>query len=250
MFKSTNAVCSHCLLVATLNGELDIFIRTYSRIKNPMNYTHLAQHGLPVGGKKPSSKRKASSKKTTSKIHKILADTDVWTKRGQLSRSTTPSYPTGSMQEVMYLTCVWHYHLHKIVGINAPYTNFGSASVSSPTLALQQPPPLINTLSLQPPRQPLNVSSMHTSQFLINTPSQLPMSTQSMQSNTQSMQSMSTPSMQPQFPMNTQSVQLNTQSMQSMTTPSMQPQFPQSMQSNTQSMQFDTSSMQPAPPPL
>ena len=87
MFKSTNGVCSHSLLVATLSGEIDTFVQSHSKSKDPVNYTQLAQHGLPVGGKKPGSKRKASAKKTTAKIRKVLADTDVRTKLGQSSKS-------------------------------------------------------------------------------------------------------------------------------------------------------------------
>ena len=55
MFKSTNGLCSHCLLVATLNGEIDTFVQSHSKTKIPVNYTQLAQHGLPIGGKKPGS---------------------------------------------------------------------------------------------------------------------------------------------------------------------------------------------------
>ena len=77
MFKSTNGLCSYSLLVATLNSEMDTFVQSHSKTKNTVNYAELAQHGLPVGGKKPGSKRKASAKKTTAKIRKALADTDV-----------------------------------------------------------------------------------------------------------------------------------------------------------------------------
>ena len=92
MFKSTNRVGSHCLLVATLNGEVDRFVNTYSKTKNPINYTQLAQHGVLVGGKKPSSKHKASSKKTK-----------MWT-----VVYTYPPYSLG----VMHLTCACH-HCHQ-----------------------------------------------------------------------------------------------------------------------------------------
>ena len=51
MFKSHNGMCSHCLLLAVLNGEVDRFVRNYSRTKDPINYMQLGQHGLPVGGK-------------------------------------------------------------------------------------------------------------------------------------------------------------------------------------------------------
>ena len=100
MFKSTNGVCSHSLLVATLNGEMDTFVQSHSKTRKPINYTELAQHGLPVGGKKPGSKRKALAKKTTAKTRKVLADTDVRTKRGQssLSNSSTSDSSAASPQ--------------------------------------------------------------------------------------------------------------------------------------------------------
>ena len=142
MFKSTNGVCSHTLLVATLNGEVDTFVQSYSKTKNPVNYTQLAQHGLPIGGKKPGSKRKASAKKTTAKIRKALADTDVRTKRGQsfespllnaFDTSVSSSPPTPSVYSV---------------GISAPYSNIASATVSPPTLSMHHPPPLLDTSQL------------------------------------------------------------------------------------------------------
>jgi len=63
MFKSTNGLCSHSLLAASLNGDVDGFVAQYAKTKDPINYAALGQHGLPTGGKKPSSRRKASSKK-------------------------------------------------------------------------------------------------------------------------------------------------------------------------------------------
>ena len=143
MFKSTNGLCSHCLLVATLNGEVDTFVKTYSKTKNPINYTQLAQHGLPVGGKKPASKHKASSKKTTAKIQKVLADTDVRTKRGQssrqLSRPATPSPPTrlhsGCDASHVCVTSPPPTNAYS-VGISAQYASFGSGAVSSPSPAM------------------------------------------------------------------------------------------------------------------
>ena len=140
MFKSTNGLCSHSLLVASLNGELDTFVRSHSKTKNPINYTELAQHGLPVGGKKPGSKRKASAKKTTAKIRKALADTDVRTKRGQssLSNSSTSDTSAASPQTPSVYS----------VGISAPYANIAGATLSSPMLSVQHPPPLLNAAQL------------------------------------------------------------------------------------------------------
>ena len=111
MFKSTNGLCSHCLLVATLNGEIDTFVQSHSKTKIPVNYTQLAQHGLPIGGKKPGSKRKASAKKTTAKIRKALADTDVRTKRGQsflLNVSDTSMAPPTTPLVCIQLASVLH----------------------------------------------------------------------------------------------------------------------------------------------
>ena len=67
MFKSTNGMCSHSLLASSLNDQTEAYVRQYTKNKVPVNYANLAQHGLPVGGKKPS-KRKASTKQTTSVV--------------------------------------------------------------------------------------------------------------------------------------------------------------------------------------
>ena len=40
MFKSTNGICSHTLLVAALNDEVSLFICNYSKFKAPINYMH------------------------------------------------------------------------------------------------------------------------------------------------------------------------------------------------------------------
>ena len=75
MFKSTNGMCSHSLLMASLNGQVDNFVSHYAKSKAPVNYVKLGQHGLPLGGKKPS-KHKVSSKKMTSAVKDILALAD------------------------------------------------------------------------------------------------------------------------------------------------------------------------------
>ena len=49
MYKSTNGICSHTLLAASLSSEVDDFVILFSKSKVPVNY---AQHGLPAGGKK------------------------------------------------------------------------------------------------------------------------------------------------------------------------------------------------------
>ena len=76
MFKSTNGLCSHSLLAASLNGDVDGFVAHYVKTKDPINYAALGQHGLPTGGKKPSSRRKASSKKQHLLLKSILAAAD------------------------------------------------------------------------------------------------------------------------------------------------------------------------------
>ena len=92
MFKSTNGLCSHTLLAASLNGEVDGFVTHYLKTKDPINYAALGQHGLPVGGKKPSSRRKASTKKATSAVKSILAASDEIsrTKRASKELITSP----------------------------------------------------------------------------------------------------------------------------------------------------------------
>ena len=155
MFKSTNGVCSHSLLVATLSGEIDTFVQSHSKSKDPVNYTQLAQHGLPVGGKKPGSKRKASAKKTTAKIRKVLADTEVRTKRGQSSKSPHASDTSAAPPPTPSVYSV---------SINAPYANIASATVSSPTLSVQHRPPVIDTPS-QLPVHHLPTLQIHSNQM-------------------------------------------------------------------------------------
>ena len=185
MFKSANGVCSHSLLVATLNGEMDTFVQSHSKTKKKHQlYTELAQHGLPVGGKKPGSKRKASAKKTTAKIRKVLADTDVRTKRGQssLSNSSTSDSSAASPQTPNVYS----------VGISAPYANIAGATVSSPTLSVQLSLPVhLPTLQMQSnqmktPSMPVQLHTVHP---------QVPINTQ-------------TP-MQPQVPINTYTPSMN-----------------------------------------
>ena len=72
MFKSTNGFCSHSLLAAALNGDVNGIVAHYAKTKDPINYATLGQHGLPTGCKKPSSRRKASSKKATSAVRAFL----------------------------------------------------------------------------------------------------------------------------------------------------------------------------------
>lgn len=63
MFKATSGICSHTLLVAVLNDELCSFVSSFTESKAHLNCAQLAQHGLPVGGRKSSSKLKGASKK-------------------------------------------------------------------------------------------------------------------------------------------------------------------------------------------
>ena len=102
MFKSTNGICSHTLLVAALNDEVSLFICNYSKCKAPINYAQLAQHGLPPGERKPSSKRKGASKKTTAGIRQLIqnANESEMTKRSDIIASkknlTTDPTPSSS----------------------------------------------------------------------------------------------------------------------------------------------------------
>ena len=93
MFKSTNGLCSHSLLAASLNGEVNSFVTQYVKTKDPINYAALGQHGLPTGGKKPNVRRKASSKKATSAVKSILAAADEIprTKRANKEPIASPS---------------------------------------------------------------------------------------------------------------------------------------------------------------
>ena len=93
MFKSTNGMCSHSLLVASLNGQVDNFVSHYAKSKAPVNYAKLGQ--LPIGGKKPS-KRKASSKKMTSAIKDMLALSDDLQRSKRARVSSGPHHVTKS----------------------------------------------------------------------------------------------------------------------------------------------------------
>ena len=92
MFKSTNGLCSHSLLAASLNGEVDSFVTHYMKTKDPINYAALGQHGLPTGGKKPSSRRKASSKKSSSAIRSILAAADETSRTKRANKHPVSSF--------------------------------------------------------------------------------------------------------------------------------------------------------------
>ena len=60
----------------TLNGEVDGFVIHYLKTQDTINYATLGKHGLPAGGKKPSSRRKTFSKKATSAVKSTLAASD------------------------------------------------------------------------------------------------------------------------------------------------------------------------------
>ena len=112
MFKSTNGICSHTLLVAALNDEVSLFICNYSKSKAPVNYAQLARHGLPLGGRKPSSKHKGASKKTTAGIRQLIqnADESEMTKRSDITASkknlTTDPTPSSSTMSSSTTVCV------------------------------------------------------------------------------------------------------------------------------------------------
>ena len=181
MFKSTNGMCSHSLLVASLNGQVDNFVSHYAKSKAPVNYAKLGQHGLPLGGKKPS-KRKASSKKTTSAVKDILALADDLQRSKRARASSSPHHVTESAsshpsdhqlsQYPTYGVGAAQVHPPKcarvlsesvsslpsdsqgshsppVYGVSAPNTNISSVFNTGNFLSPQsQPPPLIH-LSLQ-----------------------------------------------------------------------------------------------------
>ncbi len=121
MFKSTNGLS---LLVASLKGELDSFVTHYVKTKDPVNYAAMGQHGLPTGGKKPSSRRKASSRNATSAVKSILAAADdiSRTKRAPVALSVSNPQDQGNFQSAVY-------------GVQANTINF-----STPPLLLHSSP--------------------------------------------------------------------------------------------------------------
>lgn len=144
MFKSTNGVCSHSLLAANLNGELDLFVNRYSKTKVPTNYANLAQHGLPVGGKKPSTRRKSSSKKTTAAVKNLIADADH-VKRTKRTPVTTSTIPVTLTTEERLLTCAPV--TSSTAGnstVYAPYSSINSLSTNISVASPRPPPPLLH----------------------------------------------------------------------------------------------------------
>jgi len=79
------------------------------------------------------------------KGRKALADTDVRTKRGQSSKSPHASDTSAAPPPTPSVYSV---------GISAPYANIAGATVSSPTLSVQHPPPVIDTPSQLPVHLP------------------------------------------------------------------------------------------------
>ena len=181
MFKSTNGMCSHSLLVASLNGQVDTFVSYYAKSKAPVNYAKLGQHGLPLSGKKPS-KRKASSKKTTSAVKDILAQADDLqrSKRARassdpyhetelvsshpsdhlLSSSENPTYGVSAavyppkrartLNESVSSLPSDHQDSHSpVYGVSAPNTNITSISNTANFLSPLSQPPLLLHLSPQ-----------------------------------------------------------------------------------------------------
>ena len=100
MFKATSGVCSHTLLTAHLNDEVGSFVQGYAQSSPAANYAQLGQHGLPTGGRKPSSKRKGASKKSTAAVRKLIehATEGEMTKRSgipsSIGNTTTDQTPT------------------------------------------------------------------------------------------------------------------------------------------------------------
>ena len=134
MFKSTNGMCSHSLLVATLNGQSDAFVEQYTKTKVPFNYAKLGQHGLPIGGKKPNSKRKGSSKKTTAAIKNIIAGADL------IERTKRVKPSAQAIGSVKTLDCT---PTSAIYGVHAPYSNITHFSSSLHVSNPMPPQPLV-----------------------------------------------------------------------------------------------------------
>lgn len=167
MFKSTNGMCSHSLLAAALNGQVDTFVTHYSKAKAPVNYANLGQHGLPAGGKKPS-KRKASSKKTTSAIKKILAHADdiQRSKRAKTAKTTTVT-PMRHQHSSIQPASQHQASLTSVTeGISATVYNTGNTLnyIAPPS----QPPPLLHVSpgSSQSPSSDFSVGQPFRLMFL------------------------------------------------------------------------------------
>ena len=107
MFKSTNGMCSHSLLAASLNGQVDTFVSHYAKFKAPVNYAKLGQHGLPLGGK-----RKVSSKKTTSSVKEILSLADDLQRSKRASGAHHVSNPPSSLLSDNSSSSLPSYHQH------------------------------------------------------------------------------------------------------------------------------------------
>lgn len=149
MYKSTNGMCSHALLAASLSGDVDNFVNHYSKSKVPVNYANLAQHGLPVGGKKPSSRRKSSSKKTTAAVKDVVASADHLkrTKRTPVSTAATTqansiisTQPPSNPSQQMTSHSLTHSYDSTVF---APYASINTLSTGV-NLSTATPPPLIH----------------------------------------------------------------------------------------------------------
>ena len=57
-------ICSHCVVVAELNNQLDKFVASFTKSKRKLNFTEVAIHGMPAGrgrkGSQPPRKKKRS----------------------------------------------------------------------------------------------------------------------------------------------------------------------------------------------
>ncbi len=161
MFKSTSGICSHTLLVAVLNDEVSPFVCSYTKSKAGVNYAQLAQHDIPVGGRKPSAKRKGASNKTTAGIRLLMqnADEKEMSKRadietsgrkavtGQRSSAQARSTLSSAADALcnprhgvsMFSSVVWPLSSSSL--ILSPSTTASPGMTSTPQLA--GPPPLI-----------------------------------------------------------------------------------------------------------
>lgn len=123
------------------------------------------QHGLPTGGKKPSSLRKASSKKATSAVKSILAAADDirWTKRANKDPVASPS--TDGSSSVSIAQDQSHYQ-SALYGVMANTVNFSTPVPPPPPPLLHFSPELVKdsfyaTQPQSPVWQSYGASSIH-----------------------------------------------------------------------------------------
>lgn len=152
MFKSTKGLCSHSLLAASLNSDVDDFIAHYMKTKDTINYAALGQHGLPTGGKKPSSQRRASSKKATSALKSILAAADDIRRMKWANKDPVASPSTGDQSSFLSVSTAQDQGNFQsaVYGVMANTVNFSTPVPLPPPPLPPPPPPPPSLLHLSP----------------------------------------------------------------------------------------------------